>query len=156
MGKTLITGLVIITIVGLLSLVVQGSIDNKAEQTPSTSQENSSIPSDLIDNKTPIFFYGNTCPHCEDIEEWMKENKIEEKVKLVKKEVYDNGANSFELAQAAESCGLPTDSIGVPFLYTPEGKCLIGTPDIVGYLSNKAGISVDTETTTEPEREEGL
>lgn len=77
----------------------------------------------------------------------MQENKIEEKIEVVKKEVYDNRANSLELSQAAESCGLDTSSIGVPFLFTPEGKCLIGTPDIVGYLSDKAGLSGSNEAT---------
>jgi len=78
----------------------------------------------------------------------MKENSIEEKVELVKKEVYDNHANSLELAKVAEGCGFPTDSIGVPFLYTPEGKCLIGTPDIVSYLGDKAALSKNTEATS--------
>lgn len=118
MKQTVFTIAIVLVIVGLLVAVVMGSRGKK---------------------QAPIFFYGNTCPHCEDVEDWMKENKIEEKIEIVKKEVYDNRANSLELSRVAESCGLPTDSIGVPFLYTPEGKCLIGTPDIVGYLSDRAG-----------------
>lgn len=93
------------------------------------------------ESEAPIFFYGNTCPHCKDVEEWIKENKIEEKIKIVKKEVYDNRKNAEELIQAAKNCGLPTKSIGVPFLYTPEGECLIGTPDVISYLSSRAGLS---------------
>jgi len=97
------------------------------------------INNNQSEKNVPIFFYGNTCPHCADVERWMQENKVEKKIKITKKEVYDNQQNAQELTQAAEKCGLPTDSIGVPFLFA-EGKCLIGTPDITSFLSQKAGI----------------
>ena len=127
----IITIITILIIVGLLTVVVIGSKNKK---------DTSLLPSNNQNEKNvPIFFYGNTCPHCADVERWMQENKVEEKIKITKKEVYDNQQNAQELTQAAEKCGLPTDSIGVPFLFA-EGKCLIGTPDIINYLSKKAGI----------------
>ena len=125
--QTLITSLLIITIVGLLSVVVFGST-NKNTITKEDTQ-----------GAVPIFFYGNTCPHCAEVETWMKENNIEDKISIVKKEVYDNQQNAAEMTDAAKSCGLPTDTIGVPFLYA-EGKCLIGSPDVIRYLSEKAGL----------------
>jgi len=76
----------------------------------------------------------------------MKENKLEEKVKVIKKEVYDNRTNAFELSQVAQRCGISTNSIGVPFLYTPEGKCLIGTPDIIDYFSEKLKAASESST----------
>jgi glutaredoxin len=90
--------------------------------------------------KRSVFYYGNTCPHCKEVEDWMEENKIEEKLKIVKKEVYDNKANASELFSVAKKCGINSSSIGVPFLYTQEGKCLIGTPDVTNYLKEKAGL----------------
>jgi len=122
MKQTIITSLIILVITGLLSVIVLGSRDKN------------------ITNKKTVFFYGNTCPHCTDVEEWIKENKIEEKITIVKKEVYDNQQNALELNQAATNCGLPTDSIGVPFLYA-EGKCITGTSNITSYLSEITGIS---------------
>ena len=116
MRQTIFTLLLVIIIIGLLAAIVYGSSSSKSEGL--------------------VFYYGNTCPHCADVEEWMKENKIEEKLTITKKEVYDNAANAQELQKAAKSCGLATDSIGVPFLYTPEGECLLGTPDIINYLQN--------------------
>ncbi len=146
--QAILTSAIILIIIGLISLVILGSknkkVDTEVVQKPAESL--SSVSSSSLNTEVPIFFYGNTCPHCADVEEWMKENKIEEKIGLVKKEVYDNRANSLELVKVAESCGLSTNSIGVPFLYTPEGKCLIGTPDIVGYLSDKAGLSGNAES----------
>mgnify|MGYP005845005797 CR=1 FL=1 len=133
--KVITIGLVL-TIIGMLAAVVLGSKNKNTDLSnqQSTQSDSGSI---AIDQNSPIFFYGNTCPHCADVEKWMKENQIEEKVTLIKKEVYDNRQNSQELTEVAQSCGLPTDSIGVPFLYT-EGKCLIGTPDIIDYLTKRA------------------
>jgi glutaredoxin len=133
--QTLVTTLLILIIIGLLGVVVVGSRGkNKSETEESKTSERV-----VIDDKTPIFFYGNTCPHCAEVETWMEENKVEEKISIIKKEVYDNQQNAQELTKVAQSCNLPTDSIGVPFLYV-EGKCLIGSPDVISYLSQKAGI----------------
>lgn len=123
----------VLIIVGLLTFVVIGS-KNKKESSLILNKDQS-------EKNVPIFFYGNTCPHCANVEDWMKKNNIESKIKIIKKEVYNNQKNSQELVKTAEKCGIVTDSIGVPFLYTDEGKCLIGTPDIINYLKNKAGLS---------------
>jgi len=136
--QLLLTGLILGLIVILLGVVVSGSRKNIPTVTPTPSQAPKGVSQvEVIDN--PIFYYGNTCPHCKDVEEWMVTNNIEEKISVVKKEVYDNQQNAQELAQTAVKCGLPTNSIGVPFLYA-EGKCLIGSPDVINYLSKKAGL----------------
>jgi glutaredoxin len=152
MKKTLITGLLIVVVVGLLSVVVLGSREKKNEPiNTSNSEEITPEVTQVFSAKIPIFFYGNTCPHCADVERWMQENKVEEKIKITKKEVYDNQQNAQELTQTAKKCGLPTDSIGVPFLFA-EGKCLIGTPDITSFLSQKAGIKEATDSVERSEK----
>ena len=133
--QTLVTTLLILIIVGLLSVVVIGSRGKSKNETA----ESKTSEKVIVDDKTPVFFYGNTCPHCADVEAWMKENKIEEKISIVKKEVYANQQNSQELTRAAQSCNISTDSMGVPFLYA-EGKCFVGSPNVISYLSEKAGI----------------
>ena len=133
MKQTIFTITLVLVVIGLLSVIVLGSRNKKSE--PEAVQNTQEVSS----TKIPIFFYGNTCPHCDDVEDWMEENKIEEKIKITKKEVYDNQQNARELTQVAQKCGLQTDSVGVPFLYA-EGKCLVGTPDIINYLSKKVGI----------------
>lgn len=147
MKQTLITTLVIMLVTaGMLAAIVWGSQNKRTDQ-PQNLQVNDSTtatPEILSEDEKIaskegelVFYYGNTCPHCKDVEEWMKQNNVEEKIKVVKKEVYDNRANALELSKVAQKCGLNTNSIGVPFLYTPEGKCLIGTPDIINYFSKK-------------------
>lgn len=137
MKKTFATGLMILVIVGFLSVIVWGSKGKQVVPQERKADQISATPSaatiDANENM-PTFFYGNTCPHCQDVEVWMEENNIEEKLPIVKKEVYENQINAQELSLAAQKCGLNTSSIGVPFLYTADQKCLIGTPDITAYL----------------------
>ena len=140
MKQAIITGLAVLVILGLLSIVILGSRNKKTEPIPvQSSQESSLTTKSTVNDNSPIFFYGNTCPHCKDVEEWMENNKIEDKLEIIKKEVYDNRENAQELSLAAQKCGLDANNISVPFLYA-ENKCLIGTPDIVNYLSQKAGL----------------
>jgi len=83
-----------------------------------------------------IFFYGDGCPHCAIVEEYFQENNIKEKVSFTEKEVYNNQKNSQELLEKARICGIPTDSIGVPFLWD-GAKCLVGDQDIIEFFDSK-------------------
>ena len=140
--QKLITSIFVLFIVGLLAVVVIGSKGKNKDMVLEQNKQSTS-PMEAIDDKTPIFFYGNTCPHCGEVEKWIEENKVGEKISIIKKEVYDNQQNAKELTKTAENCGLPTDSIGVPFLYA-ESKCFIGSPDVINYLSTKAGLTSAT------------
>ena len=143
----IVTLLVILLTAGMLAAIVWGSQGKKTSQVKNSQDTiETKTPDEVKNNGDPIFYYGNTCHHCADVEEWMKENKLEEKVKVIKKEVYDNRTNAFELSQVAQRCGISTNSIGVPFLYTPEGKCLIGTLDIIDYFSEKLKAASESST----------
>lgn len=136
MKQKIITLIIVMLIAGLMSLVVIGS-NNKEKQLAQEKLE-------ALKNSEPIFYYGNTCPHCKDVEEWFKANKIEEKIKFSQKEVYDDRQNAAELTKVAASCGMDTNNIGVPFLYA-DNKCLVGSPDIIKYFSDKLGININQE-----------
>ena len=84
-----------------------------------------------------ILFYGDGCPHCAIVEEYIKKNSIGDKISFAQKEVYYNQNNAIELEAKAKICGLPTDSIGVPFLWNGE-KCLIGDQDIINFFKQKS------------------
>jgi glutaredoxin len=85
-----------------------------------------------------VLYYGDGCPHCAIVDEFIKENKVEEKVSYENKEVFNNKKNSDELMSRAKACGLPTDSIGVPFLWDGS-QCLIGDVDIINFFKQKIG-----------------
>jgi glutaredoxin len=136
--QKLITSVLVLIIILLLAVIAFGSKAKNKEVMKINNDQN--VTGVVITNdKTPIFFYGNTCPHCKDVEDWMKENKIEDNLKIIKKEVYDNRENAQKLSLAAQSCGLDINNIAVPFLYVGN-KCYIGTPDIVSYLSQRTGL----------------
>ncbi len=102
--------------------------------------------SPVADNQTPVqqtseivLFYGDGCPHCALVEEFVAQNSIEDKVPFAKKEVYYNKQNADEMVVKAQVCGFPTDSIGVPFLWDGS-KCLVGDQDIIEFFKLKANI----------------
>lgn len=61
---------------------------------------------------------------------------MDDKISFAQKEFYYNQNNAKELEAKAKICGLPTNSIGVPFLWDGE-KCLIGDQDIINFFKKK-------------------
>ncbi|MEM5799577.1 MAG: hypothetical protein QXZ43_02845 [Candidatus Aenigmatarchaeota archaeon] len=80
-----------------------------------------------------IFFYGITCPHCNNVEEFIEKNNLDSKLNIIKKEVYYNQTNLSELMFYVKKCSLKEDQVGVPFIYY-KGKCYIGDKDIIDLL----------------------
>ncbi len=106
-----------------------------------TSKKPASV--DYIQNNADLtLFFGNTCPHCKDVEEFISKNKINEKIKINQREVYLNKSNSAFFAKTVEEiCPDKSSSEGlvVPFLIdTKDKKCFVGTPSITEYLSQKS------------------
>jgi len=96
-----------------------------------TAEENQRVEESQI-----TLFYGDGCPHCAIVEDYIKNNNIKERLSFEEKEVYYNQNNAKELEAKAKICGLATDSIGVPFLW--DGlKCYVGDQDIINFLNQK-------------------
>ncbi|MDD5751724.1 MAG: hypothetical protein PHS73_04370 [Candidatus Peribacteraceae bacterium] len=85
-----------------------------------------------------VLYWGIGCPHCEKVEEFIRQNQVEKTLQITKKEVYNDQKNTYEMGRHAGECGLPSDTIAVPFLWTGE-KCLIGDIDIIRYLQLAMG-----------------
>lgn len=83
-----------------------------------------------------ILYWGQGCPHCEKVEKFLIDNKVDEKVQITRKEVYYQKGNAREMAKYAKRCGLPTDNIAVPFLWTGQ-TCLIGDQDIIAFFQKQ-------------------
>jgi len=105
------------------------------------SQKNAVPPSNPTTNPTGIVVYfGDTCPHCKIVEEFINNNKINEKVTFEQKEVYNNQANAKEMTEHAKTCNMDvTDGVPVPFLWDGQ-KCLIGQDEVIAFFKDKAGI----------------
>jgi len=97
-------------------------------------------PSSTVANEDLILFYGDTCPHCIKVEEFLdSQGDLSARLNLVRKEVYNDLGNQKELVKKAKICGLDTASVAVPFLWN-RGTCLIGDVDIINFFKNQNNV----------------
>jgi glutaredoxin len=87
-----------------------------------------------------ILFYGEGCPHCKNVDEFIMQNKITDKVKFANLEVWSNKDNQTILGEVALKCGISSGSVGVPLLYDGNSKCYVGDIDAIDFLKTQAGI----------------
>lgn len=81
-----------------------------------------------------ILFYGDTCPHCKKVSEYIDANNVKAKFNFQELEVYNNQANAQLMAKKAISCGLDTSQgLGVPFFFDGQ-NCLVGDQDIINFF----------------------
>lgn len=83
---------------------------------------------------TMILFYSDSCPHCQNVETYINENGVKDKIKFEEKEVSQNQANAALLEHKARQCNLDTtQGLGVPFFFTGK-DCLMGDEPIINYF----------------------
>lgn len=68
-----------------------------------------------------ILFYGNGCPDCVKVEEYVKEHTLTKQFDLVQKEVFFNKNNLTEFNGYLDKHKLTYDKVGVPFLIINSG-----------------------------------
>ena len=85
---------------------------------------------------TLSLYYREDCPHCKNVEKYLFENKVEEKIKIDHKEVLNNIKNNNELMTRAANCSLDLTAVGVPLLYD-KGACYVGDTDIINYFQSR-------------------
>ncbi len=147
-----ITTLVIVGIIVVLMGAIVINSQSSSQQTTAPTESISGATSTSIDQvaEVPaaedgiIIYYGVTCPHCKDVDEWIEREQAEQLLGIEQKEVYENRDNATELTQVAISCGFDTQrGVGVPFMYA-NGDCYIGKIEIVDYLEEQLR-SVESE-----------
>ena len=84
------------------------------------------------------YFLGGGCPHCAEVEKFLESWDGKDKIQIDKKEAWKNAGNSKLLLQRAKYCNIPSNEVGVPLLFTPRGKCIIGDEPIIEYLQGLA------------------
>jgi glutaredoxin len=89
-----------------------------------------------------IFFYGDGCPHCVNVEKFFQDNNVESKVQFEKKETFNDTRNSSLMSLIAEKkCSISGNELGVPLLWDGQNsKCLLGDQDIINFFKQKLGI----------------
>lgn len=125
MNKTAIAVILatLLIIVGGVFLVSKNSDgDEKKEPLPSpTSYE---------------YYWGDGCPHCINVENFLSSWDKKDKVQITKYEVRNNTENAKRMEQRAITCGIKPQDMGVPLLFAPDGKCFDGDTPIIDYFKN--------------------
>lgn len=104
------------------------------------TSKNTNITSAADSSADLILFWGDGCPHCEVVKEYISKNKIDSKVKISLKEVYYNKTNQSILETTIKQCPeIDTkQGVGVPLAFdTKNKKCLLGDQPIIDWLSQK-------------------
>ena len=100
-----------------------------------------------------ILFWGEGCPHCENVKQYIIENNLDENLKISQKEVYSNQTNLQLLKDKAANCPeyAGQENFAVPFAYfVQENQCLVGDTPIIEAMENKLNPS-PTALPTDPE-----
>lgn len=98
---------------------------------------------------TMTLYWGDGCSHCENVKKFLEEKHIAESVSFEQKEVWGDRANANEMNRRAKACGLSTESIGVPFLFS-DGSCFVGAPEVEKEFTRKAELSSNTDKADDP------
>ncbi|MDR1987276.1 MAG: hypothetical protein LBQ24_00430 [Candidatus Peribacteria bacterium] len=85
------------------------------------NSENSTIDvekllGDLILTSNYTYYYGDLCPHCLNVDEYLTENDLYNKLNITKKEVWNDIKNAEEMKITLERLGLDVEKSGVPFI----------------------------------------
>jgi glutaredoxin len=88
--------------------------------------------------ETATFYYGYSCPHCKNVETFIKDNNVESRldVKIEKKEIYLNRGNASAFQTICANFNIPTNQRGVPFFVWGD-QHFMGDAPIISFLENK-------------------
>lgn len=117
----------IIAILATVTILIAGVFLVSKGQNSNT---NYPLPTDIT------YYWGDGCPHCKNVEEFISTWDKKDTVKIDKKEVWNNIENAKELKARYEYCKVPQSAMGVPLLVTPDGTCFSGDTPIIDYLKN--------------------
>jgi glutaredoxin len=78
------------------------------------------------------YFWGNGCPHCEVVQDFLDSWDKKDTINLKKYEVWYDKTNAKIMEARYNSCSKkPQGQMSVPFLITPKGECLVGDEPII-------------------------
>ncbi|KKU09909.1 MAG: hypothetical protein UX13_C0026G0025 [Candidatus Woesebacteria bacterium GW2011_GWB1_45_5] len=92
--------------------------------------QNTSLPSNYE------YFWGDGCPHCANVQAFFDTWDKKDQVNINKLEVWNSPTNARLMQERAKYCNISPSGMGVPFLFTPEGKCLSGDASIVDFFKS--------------------
>lgn len=82
------------------------------------------------------YYWGEGCPHCKNVEDFMEGWDKKDDVTIEKSEVWNNPKNAAKMQARYDYCQIPPTQMGVPLLFTPDGKCYSGDTPIIDYFKS--------------------
>jgi len=82
------------------------------------------------------YYWGNGCPHCTNVANFLNSWENSDKVTLQKMEVWSDPNNAKLMEERYTYCKIDRSQMGVPLLFTPEGKCFAGDEPIINFFKN--------------------
>lgn len=83
------------------------------------------------------YFWGNGCPHCKVVQDFLDTWDKKDTIKLTKYEVWYDKANAKIMEARYNNCSeKPQGQMAVPFMVTPDGKCLVGDEPIINLFKS--------------------
>lgn len=82
------------------------------------------------------YFWGDGCPHCKIVADFMETWSGKDKINIKKLEVWNNTKNASLMNERAKTCNVVRTQMGVPFMVTPDGKCLMGDQPIIEHFKS--------------------
>lgn len=103
-------------------------------------------PVDIINPDAEYrYFFGATCPHCQELNRIAEENDLYSQISVEKREVYQNQENRDIFLELLEE--LQPDSDGVPFVYdTVTGEVAVGVKPALELMTSRLGKTAETAT----------
>jgi hypothetical protein len=110
---------------------------------PPKSKTESTLDYSQYQDTDLVLFWSESCPHCQNVENWLKENNSDNKLKIISRQI-DNNQSTYEelLNLVKENCPnlMENGNIGVPTAFDPVNKqCIQGDTPIIDFLSSKLG-----------------
>ena len=92
----------------------------------------------IISNPPSVleYYWGDGCPHCAKVQEFLDGWDKKDEVKIEKFETWYNNDNATKMQSVVDYCKIPRNTAGVPLLFTTEGKCIIGDTPIIDYFKS--------------------
>lgn len=91
-------------------------------------------------HKRIVLFYSNECDHCLKVEDFIKSNKVQDKVDFMRLDIENNSENRNILSDRVQRCGLNESHQGVPFVWDgPRQQCIVGEFDVINFFRVRIG-----------------
>lgn len=79
-----------------------------------------------------LYFYGATCPHCQELNRQVHEMDLFSQISVEKREVYFNNDNREKFLETTKSLWLDESKVGVPFVLHKESWIhVVGTDQAI-------------------------